>query len=629
MASALAEGRAEVRVSGSRGRHLVATQRLRAGDIVLVAEPYAAVLDDAARHLRCDHTFATAADAGVGSLLRCARSKVARYASREAQAAAWREGYKEECAALVACAPGVPPPTVRLAARVLWRRRRERARPETAYVPTASAGNAVYEEGYDSVRALVHHWDAVAEEDKARFAHAGAAAAAFLDARLAGTNLSARSAESGLRKADAPVTEPEETLNFDPEETPLAVAKLVARLSFNCHALCDDESRPYGVGVFPSAAAMNHACAPNCAQSFRGKTLTVRCLRDVRAEEELTIAYVELAVTRAERRAQLMKQYLFDIDDEDGGAEKASKNVSTRVLNANATAVSVGSSATLHDHGAFPDSAPPWRMDERDVTHACVATVRGARAGGVVVVGPARDAETSASDDGAFLEKRVDVHVWGPLAADGVVANREHVAAVAAELARVVADAERLADEEGDAETNDGCAVGGGKRNLCAERLARFRRLVDGSDETHGFALGEGHALRRRAHAVALRIQIRAGDFPAARKTARAFLLPAYRRAYPFGHPPLAAHLALLAKIETFLGGAFLPAAARHGAEALAMLRVCQGRSPMCRAVERSLRETEHELAVSGAASSNAGNASSSGEEEEEEEEDAREESSE
>jgi len=602
MASALAEGRVEVRVSGSRGRHLVATQRLRAGDIVLVAEPYAAVLDDAARHLRCDHTFATAADAGVGSLLRCARSKVARYASREAQAAAWREGYKEECAALVACAPGVPPPTVRLAARVLWRRRRERARPETAYVPTASAGNAGFGEGYDSVRALVHHWDAVAEEDKARFAHAGAAAAAFLDARLAGTNAHPADAPIPPAKADAPVTEPEPT-DRDPEEIPLAVAKLVARLSFNCHALCDDESRPYGVGVFPTAAAMNHACAPNCAQSFRGKTLTVRCLRDVHPEEELTIAYVELAVTRAERRAELMKQYAFDIDDEDGAAT----STSTRVLNANATAASVGASATLHDHGAFPDSAPPWRMDERDVTHACVATVRGARAGGVVVVGPARDAlQTSAGID----DKRVDVHVWGPLAADGVVANREHVAAVAAELARVVADAERLADEEGGSLLEDDGETENGKRNLtlaAAERLARFRRLVDGSDSTHGFALGEGHALRHRAHAVTLRIQIRAGDFLEARKTAFAFLLPAYRRAYPFGHPPLAAHLALLAKIEKFLGGAFLPAAARHGAEALAMLRVCQGRSPMCLAVERSLRETEHELAVSGAASSAAG----------------------
>ena len=579
---------------------------------MLVAEPYAAVLDDAARHLRCDHTFATAADAGVGSLLRCARSKVARYASREAQAAAWREGYKEECASLVACAPGVPPPTVRLAARVLWRRRRERARRETAYAE-AAAESVGLGEGYDSVRALVHHWDAVAEEDRARFAHAAAAASALLNARLAGDGISGGDAVRVPPYEPEPEPEPEsdDFDDRDPEETPLAVAKLIARLSFNCHALCDDESRPYGVGVFPTAAAMNHACAPNCAQSFRGKTLTVRCLRDVRPEEELTIAYVELAVTRAERRAELMKQYAFDIDDEDGAAEKAS--FPTRVLNANATAASVGSSATLHDHGAFPDSAPPWRMDERDVTHACVATVRGARAGGVVVVGPARDAETSASDDGAFLEKRVDVHVWGPLAADGVVANREHVAAVAAELARVVADAERLADEEGALLEENG----GGKRNLCAERLARFRRLVDGSDETHGFALGEGHALRHRAHAVALRIQIRAGDFPAARKTARAFLLPAYRRAYPFGHPPLAAHLALLAKIETFLGGAFLPAAARHGAEALAMLRVCQGRSPMYRAVERSLRETEHELAVLGAASSDAGNASSSGEEEE------------
>ena len=78
MPSALEEGRAEVRISASRGRHLVATQCLHAGDVVLVAEPYAAVLNDAARHLRCDHTFATAADAGVGSLFRCARSKVAR-----------------------------------------------------------------------------------------------------------------------------------------------------------------------------------------------------------------------------------------------------------------------------------------------------------------------------------------------------------------------------------------------------------------------------------------------------------------------------------------------------------------------------------------------------------------------
>ena len=604
MPSALAEGRAEVRVSGSRGRHLVATQRLRAGDIVLVAEPYAAVLDDGARHLRCDHTFATAADAGVGSLLRCARSKVARYASREAQAAAWREGYKEECAALVKCAPRVPPPTVRLAARVLWRRRRERARRETAYAE-AAAESVGLGEGYDSVRALVHHWDKVAEEDRARFAHAAAAASAFLNARLAGDGI------SGGDAVRVPPYEPEpepesDLIDFDdrdPEETPLAVAKLIARLSFNCHALCDDESRPYGVGVYPPAATMNHACFPNCAQSFRGKTLFVRCLRDVRPEEELTIAYVELAVTRAERRAELMKQYAFDIDENSAENEKSTfyrKGVpsASGEYVAPPTETSVGSSVTLHDHGAFPDSAPPWRMDERDVTHACVATVRGANAGGVVVVGPARVGKTGAADaERDEGERRVEVHVWGPLAVNGFVANREHVAAVAAELARVVADAERLADED-EAPIADGSADRSA-RDLCLERLARFKRLVDGSDETTNFALGPGHALRHRAHAVALRTQIRCGDFVAARKTAVKFLLPAYRRAYPFGHPPLAQHLALLAKIETFLGGAFLPAAAKHGAEAAAMLRVCQGHSPMFKEVEQRTREAEHELSVS------------------------------
>ncbi len=44
--------------------------------------------------------------------------------SKEHQRAAWVGGYKVECEALVRCAPRVPPPTVRLAARILWRRER-------------------------------------------------------------------------------------------------------------------------------------------------------------------------------------------------------------------------------------------------------------------------------------------------------------------------------------------------------------------------------------------------------------------------------------------------------------------------------------------------------------------------
>ena len=107
----------------------------------------------------------------------------------------------------------VPPPTVRLAARVLWRRRRERARPETAYVPTASAGNAFTKRGTTASA----RWCTTGTRSRRRTrrgSRAGAAAAAF-DARLAGTN--ARSAEAPGKRTR--LTEPEETLNFDPEET--------------------------------------------------------------------------------------------------------------------------------------------------------------------------------------------------------------------------------------------------------------------------------------------------------------------------------------------------------------------------------------------------------------------------
>ena len=80
----------------------------------------------------CDYCLRTSQGGGGGGrgeggqpLLRCARSKLARYCSREHQAEAWRKGgYQSECKALVAGSPRVPPPTVRLAARVLWRRLR-------------------------------------------------------------------------------------------------------------------------------------------------------------------------------------------------------------------------------------------------------------------------------------------------------------------------------------------------------------------------------------------------------------------------------------------------------------------------------------------------------------------------
>ena len=54
------------------------------------------------------------------------------------------------------------------------------------------------------------------------------------------------------------------------------IALLLARFACNNHTICDEELRPIGVGIFPLAALVNHACKPNCVQTFAGPNILFR-----------------------------------------------------------------------------------------------------------------------------------------------------------------------------------------------------------------------------------------------------------------------------------------------------------------------------------------------------------------
>lgn len=69
-----------------------------------------------------------------------------------------------------------------------------------------------------------------------------------------------------------------------------------------------------GVGLFPTGALINHSCTPNAMQSFSQQRVTFTALQPIPPGTEITISYIELAATRAERRRQLLDQYYFDID---------------------------------------------------------------------------------------------------------------------------------------------------------------------------------------------------------------------------------------------------------------------------------------------------------------------------
>lgn len=102
-----------------RGRHLLATAHIPPGGRVLHEKAADAVLYDCEVAHRCHFTFQPSQ-----TPLRCGVCKHARYASKQNQRKAWSSGHREECAALAACHPHVPPPIVRLVARLFWRQRR-------------------------------------------------------------------------------------------------------------------------------------------------------------------------------------------------------------------------------------------------------------------------------------------------------------------------------------------------------------------------------------------------------------------------------------------------------------------------------------------------------------------------
>ena len=51
-------------------------------------------------------------------------------------------------------------------------------------------------------------------------------------------------------------------------------------------------------------------------QSFKKQQVIFTALQPIAPGTEVTISYIELAATRAERRQQLLEQYYFDIDSD-------------------------------------------------------------------------------------------------------------------------------------------------------------------------------------------------------------------------------------------------------------------------------------------------------------------------
>ncbi|XP_028395252.1 histone-lysine N-methyltransferase SMYD3-like [Dendronephthya gigantea] len=90
------------------------------------------------------------------------------------------------------------------------------------------------------------------------------------------------------------------------------VFELFCKVNCNAFTICDGELKPIGLGLYQTAAFLNHSCEPNCIAVFIGATCHIRNIKNVEQDQELFISYTELMRPRAVRQDELREQYYFD-----------------------------------------------------------------------------------------------------------------------------------------------------------------------------------------------------------------------------------------------------------------------------------------------------------------------------
>lgn len=83
------------------------------------------------------------------------------------------------------------------------------------------------------------------------------------------------------------------------------------QLMINSITLVTPTFDPVGIAFDPVASLINHSCDPNSVMTFDGRSLSVRALREIAKDEELTISYIDNTNPTHRRQDELTERYFF------------------------------------------------------------------------------------------------------------------------------------------------------------------------------------------------------------------------------------------------------------------------------------------------------------------------------
>nr|XP_027309659.2 histone-lysine N-methyltransferase SMYD3 isoform X1 [Anas platyrhynchos] len=252
--------------SPGKGSGLRAQRRLRPGELLYRAEPFAYVVSKELLGGVCERCLQR-----NEHLHRCSQCKVAKYCGKSCQKEAWLD-HKQECKCLKSIKPNFPPDSVRLAGRIVFKLLRQ---------------SVCISERLYSFSDLQSNTEQLSEEMKDGLRHLAHTLQLYLKAEIQ-----------------------------DASHLPAAIDffQIFTKVTCNCFTISNGEMQDVGVGLYPSMSLLNHSCDPNCVIVFEGYQLLLRSVREIQIGEELTISYIESLMPTSERQKQLMRQYCFECD---------------------------------------------------------------------------------------------------------------------------------------------------------------------------------------------------------------------------------------------------------------------------------------------------------------------------
>ncbi|CAL8238088.1 unnamed protein product [Merluccius merluccius] len=351
-----------------KGRHLVATEGIAAGGLIMVDRPYSCVLIPGAEELKGKKGNQKAASFGTEDQrchwclcetvrpVPCEGCSYSRYCSDTCRQLAWEEHHRWECpiGADLTATGVMSQLALRVALKAGWenvQRAREKIRDEEFPSDDASLatdkGSVLHTgDSYVTVYRLLHHLGR--QSPAVRFLYAVTIATLYLKLRRAGPppaswDCTGHTLTNHSQSNQSP-KDGGEYAGWDPEHWLLGSVVLRHMLQLRCNAQAVSVLQDAGLSdsrvqatqeiriataLFPTLSLLNHSCRPNTSLVFspplsdpagsaaggtpRGVTLTVRAADDIAAGQEILHCYGPHSsrMPTVERQRLLLDQYYF------------------------------------------------------------------------------------------------------------------------------------------------------------------------------------------------------------------------------------------------------------------------------------------------------------------------------